>query len=265
MTSQGLAPVPGVQFPGSGASRCPVPPSFAPILAIARLALTALVVLMMVAAAAVATGRTEIPLQALAAVRSSGTFPVVPDAPPPAPSVVAAPVLKVGTVMNLPLAGSPRTPGFARPRSSTTSRRERPPNVRPLRPRAAERRTAAQRAAARAAAQRPQPRRPLPNVWPLSVRPSSRPHNRPPPSVQPSRLLPVGPRPSRRLPKGHSGACRGAACGGAAGPGGAGAGRRGRLSVRRRAAGVQLRSRVGELRLVRGGLTPGVRARERRI
>ena len=78
---------------------------------------------------------------------------------------------------------------------------ERPPNVRPRRP---GRPSAALRPSVRRLGLRPsgpQPRRPLPSVWPLSVRPSSRPPNRPPPSVQPSRLLPVGPRPSRRLPR----------------------------------------------------------------
>jgi hypothetical protein len=104
MTSQGLVPIPLVQVPRVGGVTLPRTSVFRAILALARLTLAALVVLMMIAATAVATGRTEIPLQALAAVRGSGTFPAAPAGPPPVRSV-AAPVLKVGTVMNLPLGG----------------------------------------------------------------------------------------------------------------------------------------------------------------
>ena len=113
--SQGVAPIPLVPVPrveGFTLTRAPV---LRALTGVARLLLAALVVVVMVAGAAVATGRTEIPLQALAAVRSPGAVPVA-AAPPAARSVAAAPVLKVGTVMNLPLAG---VAGEARVQSST--------------------------------------------------------------------------------------------------------------------------------------------------
>lgn len=152
MTSQGLAPISVVQVPRVGGVTLPSGSVLRAILVVARIGLAALVVLMMVAAAAVATGRTEIPLQALAAVRSSGTFPVAPAGPSPAQAVVAAPVLKVGTVMNLPLGGVATA---ARVHSATVvhdievrKAAERAAAA----ARAAERRAAAQRLAAQRAA-----------------------------------------------------------------------------------------------------------------
>jgi len=135
--------MPGVQLPRVGGVTLRRPPVLSAILATARLALTALVVLMMVVAAAVATGRTEIPLQALAAVRSPDAFPAAPAAPPPVRSVAAAPVLKVGTVMNLPLSGVATD---ARVRSAAV--------VEDIERAAAAARAAERRAAARAAAQK---------------------------------------------------------------------------------------------------------------
>ena len=102
--SQGFAPIPLVPVPRVEGFTLPRAPVLRALGGVARLLLAALVVVVMVAGAAVATGRTEIPLRALAAVRSPGALPVA-AAPPQARSVAAAPVLEVGTVMNLPLAG----------------------------------------------------------------------------------------------------------------------------------------------------------------
>ena len=152
--SQGIAPISLVPVPRVGNVTLPRAPVLRGLLAVARLGLAALLVVTMVAGFAVAMGRTDVPLQALAAVRSPVAVPALPAEAPPARSVVAAPVLKVGTVMNLPLGGVATE---ARTQSATVvgdilarQAAERAAAA----ARAAERRAAAQRAAAKAAAER---------------------------------------------------------------------------------------------------------------
>ncbi|MBL8928193.1 MAG: hypothetical protein JNM77_18490, partial [Pseudonocardia sp.] len=139
--SQGIAPISLVPVPRVGNVTLPR----APVLqAVARLGLAAVLVVTMVAGFAVATGRTDVPLHALAAIRSPSAVPALPTEAPPARPVVAAPVLKVGTVMNLPLGGV-----------ATEARTQSASVVGDILARqAAERRAAAQRAAAKAAAER---------------------------------------------------------------------------------------------------------------
>ena len=152
--SQGIAPISLVPVPRVGNVTLPRTPVLRGLLAVARLGLAALLVVTMMAGFAVATGRTDVPLQTLAAVRSPGAVPALPAEAPPARSVVAAPVLKVGTVMNLPMGGVATE---ARTQSATVvgdilarQAAERAAAA----ARAAERRAAAQRAAAKAAAER---------------------------------------------------------------------------------------------------------------
>ena len=152
--SQGIAPISLVPVPRVGNVTLPRAPVLRGLLAVARLGLAALLVVSMVTGFAVAMGRTDVPLHALAAVRSPVAVPALPAEVPPARSVVAAPVLKVGTVMNLPLGGVATE---ARTRSASVvgdilarQAAERAAAA----ARAAERRAAAQRAAAKAAAER---------------------------------------------------------------------------------------------------------------
>jgi cytoskeletal protein RodZ len=103
--SQGIAPISLVPVPRVGNVSLPRAPAPRGLLAVARLGLAALLGVTMVAGFAVAMGRTDVPLHALAAVRSPAAVPAQPAETPPARSVAAVPVLKVGTVMNLPLGG----------------------------------------------------------------------------------------------------------------------------------------------------------------
>ncbi len=155
--SQGIAPIPLVPVPRVGGFTVPRAPVLHALTTAARVGLSALVAVTLVGSAAVAMGRTETPLQALAAVRSPGTFPLAPAAGlPAAPEAVAVPVLKVGTVMNLPLAGVATA---AKGRTATVvdaiERREAAERAEAARRAAAARAAAAAQAAAeRAAAQR---------------------------------------------------------------------------------------------------------------
>src|SRR5690349_8742256 len=106
MTRQGVARVPLVPIPRIETVRLARTPAVGrPLLpsltALARVGLAALIALSVVTATAAATGRTAVPLQALAAARTAAGFSE-PAVPASFHSVATPPPLRVGTTMNMP-------------------------------------------------------------------------------------------------------------------------------------------------------------------